>query len=162
MNGNEFHQDEAAQLFQKAYEKQMKGDLGEAIETYEKSIELFPTAEAHTFLGWALSMKGCFQSAIDECHKAIKLDPDYGNPYNDIGAYLIESGKHDEAIEWLEKATQAKRYDSYCYPLYNMGRVWEKKGQWDKALSYYQDAIRENRDYKLAKKAINRVLSLLN
>ena len=33
------------------------------------------------------------------------MDPDFGNPYNDIGAYLIEMGRLDEAIPWLEKAT---------------------------------------------------------
>ena len=33
-----------------------------------------------------------------------KWIPTFGNPYNDIGAYLIAKGELDEAIEWLEKA----------------------------------------------------------
>src|SRR5207253_8419965 len=40
----------------------------------------------------------------EECKKAIAVDPTFGNPYNDIGAYLIERGEHAQAIPWLEKA----------------------------------------------------------
>jgi hypothetical protein len=35
---------------------------------------------------------GLTDDAITECHHAIEVDPDFGNPYNDIGAYLIEQG----------------------------------------------------------------------
>ena len=42
----------AAELFQEAYEAQMRGDLREAVRLYRRSLEAHPTAEAHTFLGW--------------------------------------------------------------------------------------------------------------
>ena len=80
----------AAEFFQKAYAYQMEGDLDTAIELYSQSIAAFPTAEAYTFRGWTYSFKGDLQRAIQECHKAIETDPAFGNPYNDIGAYLIE------------------------------------------------------------------------
>ena len=79
----------AQQIFSKAYDLQMAGDLEEAIEEYKRSIEIFPTAEAHTFLGWTYSFQGRYEDAIAECKEAIKVDPDFGNPYNDIGAYII-------------------------------------------------------------------------
>jgi Flp pilus assembly protein TadD len=41
------------------------------------------------------------EEAIAECHRAIEIDPDFGNPYNDIGAYLIERGDLRGAIPWL-------------------------------------------------------------
>lgn len=153
---------EARRCFEEGYERQTRGELDEAIELYLKSLGLCPTAEAHTFLGWAYSMKGRYPEAIRECELAIGLDPDFGNPYNDIGAYLIDLGREDEALGWLEKAARAKRYDSYCYPHYNMGRIWEKKGDWQKALASYQDALRENADYTLARKAVNRLLGFMN
>ena len=96
--------DRALRLFQQAYEHQMSGELDDAAALYRASIGLFPTAEAHTFLAWTYSYKGRFNDAIEECQKAIEVDPEFGNPYNDIGAYLIEQGKHDEAIPWLERA----------------------------------------------------------
>lgn len=154
--------EEAYRYFKEAYDAQMQGNIDEAIRLYSRSIEIFPTAEAHTFLGWAYSFKKCYDLAISECETAIKLDPDYGNPYNDIGAYLIEQDDLDGAVEWLEKALEAKRYDSYCYPHYNLGRVWEKRGDWQRALRSYQNALLSNPEYTLAEKAIGRLQGLMN
>jgi len=159
---DEAHKPEALQIFHQAYGYQLKGDLEQAVELYQKSIALYPTPEAHTFLGWAYSFQGRYDAAITECRKAIALDPEYGNPYNDIGAYLIEKGSLDEAVPWLEKAIQAKRYDSYCFPHYNLGRVWEAKGDWTKALTSYQNALQLNADYALARRALNQLQGLLN
>jgi Tfp pilus assembly protein PilF len=129
---------------------------------YKKSLETFPTAEAHTFLGWTYSFMGMYEEAIEECRKAIATDPDFGNPYNDIGAYLIEQGQMDEAIPWLEKATQAKRYESYCFPHFNLGRIWEQKGEWVRAVEAYRNAFLENPHYELAAKALKRLQSIMN
>ena len=163
MSGAEgYYREEALQYFQTAYQKQVDGNLEEAISLYQKSLDLFPTAEAYTFLGWAYSFQGKYDEAIEECRKAITLDPEFGNPYNDIGAYLIEKGKVDEAIPWLEKATAAKRYDSYCFPHYNLGRVWEKKGDWVRGLECYEQALKDNPEYTLARRAVTRLRAMLN
>ncbi len=163
MSGSDsYYREEAFRYFQEGYQKQSEGALAEAIELYQKSIELLPTAEAHTFLGWAYSLQNQYEDAITECRKAIELDPDYGNPYNDIGSYLIEKGKLEEAIPWLEKATQAKRYESYCFPYYNLGRVWEMKGNWMQALDYYGRSLKANADYTLARRAFDRLQGMLN
>jgi len=63
----------------------MQGELDPAIELYRRSIEVCPTAEAHTFLGWTYSFQGRLDEARAECLKAIEVDPHFGNPYNDIG-----------------------------------------------------------------------------
>jgi tetratricopeptide (TPR) repeat protein len=149
-------------LFQQAYEAQMKGRLEEAVQLYKQSLEAFPTAEAYTFLGWTYSFMGQLNEAIDECQRAITLDPDFGNPYNDIGAYLIELNQLDEAIPWFEKAMQARRYESPAFPHMNLGRVYERKGQWDEAIESYKQAVTLNPDYTQAKKAMMRLLTLLN
>ena len=152
----------ARDLFSKAYDLQMTGELEDAIEQYKRSIEIFPTAEAHTFLGWTYSFQGRYEEAIAECKEAIKVDPDFGNPYNDIGAYLIERGRLEEAIPWLKKAMAAKRYDSYCYPHYNLGRVYEQNGKWREAFQCYESSLKANPDYMLARKALNRLRALVN
>ena len=54
--------------------------------------------------------------------------PEFGNPYNDIGAYLIEKGQLDEAIGWLEKAKTAERYEPRHFPFMNLGRIYAAKG----------------------------------
>jgi Tfp pilus assembly protein PilF len=159
---DEARQKRAIELFQQAYQSQMKKDLEEAAELYKKSIEAYPTAEAHTFLGWTYSWMGRVDDAIAECRKAIEVDPTFGNPYNDIGSYLLMKGQVDEAIPWLERALQAPRYESYCYPHMNLGRVWEAKRDWLRARAEYRLALRENKDYKPAAEALARIRGYLN
>ena len=81
-----------------------------AIAEYRKSIAAKPTAEGHTFLGWSLSMLERYREAIAECKRAIPLDPDFGNPYNDIGVYLVALGRVDEAFPYLKQAMRSTRY----------------------------------------------------
>ncbi|MEW6127667.1 MAG: tetratricopeptide repeat protein [Acidobacteriota bacterium] len=153
---------EALNFFQRAYEAQMDGNLDEAADWYKQSIEIYPTAEAHTFLGWTYSFMGMPDEAIEECHQAIAVDPDFGNPYNDIGAYLIDQGDLRNAIDWLEKAKQARRYEPVFYPYFNLGRVYQTQGKLFEALNEYKTAIDLNPNYKLAIKAFRTVQSKLN
>ena len=136
----------AGRLFEQARQHQMNKELDEAVELYKKSIDAYPTAEAYTFLGWTYSWMGRIDDAIAECHKAIDVDPTFGNPYNDIGSYLIMKGQIDDAIPWLERALQAPRYESYCYPHMNLGRVYETKSDWLLAKEEYRTALSENKD----------------
>ncbi len=139
--------DKALALFQQAYDRQMSGELEEAATLYRASIDAFPTAEAHTFLGWTYSFQGRLDDAISECRKAIEVDPAFGNPYNDIGAYLIELDRPDEAIPWLEQATAASRYESYHFPWFNLGRAYEAKEQYTRAMACYGKALEHEPDY---------------
>ena len=152
----------AAECFRKAYELQMAGDYQQAIDLYTKSIEAFPTAEAYTFRGWTYSFLGDYARAIAECREAIKVDPEFGNPYNDIGAYLIEQGKWDEAIPWFEKAMEAKRYEARCYPHFNLGRVYEHKHDWTRAKECYAKAYALDKRYTAALAGIRRLRATFN
>src|SRR5437870_13476497 len=79
----------AIDLLREAYRRQMSGDLDGAVEYYQRSLAIHPTAEAHTFLGWTYSLQGNLDAAIAEGKEAIAVDPEFGNPYNDSGSYLI-------------------------------------------------------------------------
>jgi tetratricopeptide (TPR) repeat protein len=152
----------AAELFQQAYEQQMAGEFEQAIQLYSRSIELFPTAEAYTFRGWTYSFLGDYQRAIAECLEAIKVDPDFGNPYNDIGAYLIEQEKWDEAIPWFQKATTAPRYAARCYPHFNLGRVYEHQHRWQQAKECYAIAYSLENKYTAALAGVRRLRAMCN
>ena len=138
--------DRAIELWREAYGHQMAGELDRAIEVYQESIRVCPTAEAHTFLGWTYSFQGRLDEATAECHRAIEVDPEFGNPYNDIGVYLMQQEKLDEAIPWLEKAQQAKRYEPRHFPYINLGRVYLTQGMIQKALEEFRGALRLNPD----------------
>jgi tetratricopeptide (TPR) repeat protein len=136
--------DKAMKLVQQAMTHQMAADLGEAIRLYKESIALCPTADAHTYLGWAYSFEGRIDEAIAQCEIAIQIDPEFGNPYNDIGVYLMQQQKLDEAIPWLEKAKTAKRYEPRHFPYLNLGRVYAAKGMLQKALEEFRGALERN------------------
>ena len=149
----------AIRFFEAAYRAQMEGALDAADDNYRRSIALFPTPEAYTFYGWCRSFRQEWDEAIELCTKAIEIDPDYGNPYNDIGAYLIQKGDLDEAIPWLEQALQASRYACPFFAYYNLGQIHEEYGDLEAAEDYYRRALEENPEYTLARVSLSRVLS---
>lgn len=141
-------------LWQQGHALHLLGQYEEAVRRFSSSIELYPTAEAYTFRGWSLSMLGRYQEAIAECEQAIRLDAEYGNPYNDIGVYLIELGRPQEAIPWLEKAMRAKRYCCYQYPHFNLGRIQVMQGKLAEAKRSFERALSHEPDYEPARRAL--------
>jgi len=134
----------ALELWQEGTARLLAGDLSEAISLFTRSLELCPTAEAYTFRGWAYSFSGDLDEAIAECRKAIATDPTFGNPYNDIGCYLIEKGELKEAERWFERAKKAPRYEPRHFPYLNLGRLYVARGDLVQALAEFEGALAEN------------------
>ncbi|MSP60259.1 MAG: tetratricopeptide repeat protein [Myxococcales bacterium] len=155
-------QAKALELVRRAHQRQMAGALDDAVSLYQRSLDLCPTAEAHTYLGWTYSFQGRVEEAIAECKKAIVLDPGFGNPYNDIGAYLIEEGDIEGAIPWLDRAKRAERYEPRHFPFLNLGRIYLVKGQLGRALVEFQGALEIDPLNKLARQAIDEISTRLN
>ena len=162
MEEQDIMREQAQILTDRAYRHQMHGELGDAIALYRRSLAVYPTAEAHTFLGWAYSLMDRYDEAIAECEKAIALDPSFGNPYNDIGVYLIELDRYEEAVVWLERATAAPRYETPQFPYLNLGRAYEEMGEPYRALACYDRALAIAPLYLPATWAKWRLLSRLN
>lgn len=142
------------QLYNTGYLMGLLGRYDEAVRLFKRSLELEPTAEAYTYLGWTYSHMGEYRRAIEEAEKAIRLDPDFGNPYNDIGVYLMEQGKDDEAVPYLERAMGAKRYCCYQFPHFNMGRIYLRKKLYAKARDEFQKSLAIDPDYAPARQAL--------
>lgn len=148
-------QEKALEIVQQALQHQMAGDLEEAIRLYKISIAVCPTADAHTYLGWTYSFQGRLAEAIAECETAIRVDPEFGNPYNDIGVYLMQQQRLDEAIPWLEKAKGAKRYEPRHFPHLNLGQIYAAKGMIQKALEEFRGALQWNPNDPVAVRALS-------
>ena len=123
---------------------QMAQEFDNAIRLYKESIAIYSTADAHTYLGWAYSFIGRLNEAIAQCEIAISLDPEFGNPYNDIGVYLMQQERHDDAIPCLERAKSAKRYEPRHFPYINLGRIYLTKGMIQKAIEEFRGALAIN------------------
>lgn len=154
--------DQALELFERAYERQQAGDLHGAVTLYQASIAECPTAEAHTFLGWVYSFSQRYDEAIAECKRAISVDPTFGNPYNDIGCYLVELGRAEEAIPWFRQAMDAPRYDAPHFPHVNLARIYEARGLQLDALAELTQADRMMPGSGEIMKAIRRLQLVVN
>ena len=105
---------------------------------------------------------GRTDDAIAECRKAIEVDPDFGNPYNDIGAYLMAKGQLDEAVGWFEKAKRAPRYEPRHFPFMNLGRVYAAKGMVLQAIKEFEGALRIEPDDPVSRQALAQLRGMLN
>jgi Tfp pilus assembly protein PilF len=137
-------QENALELWREGTARLLAGDLAEAIDLFTRSLEICPSAEAYTFRGWAYSFTGNLDRAIEECRKAIATDPSFGNPYNDIGCYLMEQGRLEDAPVWFERAKKASRYEPRHFPYLNLGRLYAARGDVAEAMAEFEGALAEN------------------
>jgi tetratricopeptide (TPR) repeat protein len=128
-------------ILERARRHLSNGEVADAILACERSLALWPTAEAYVSLGQSYALTQRRDEAIECCHKAIEVDPTVGRAYNDIGVYLIESSRWEEAIPWLEKASKATRNDSLEQTFFNLGRVYRRLGQYATALNYLDQSL---------------------
>jgi len=152
----------AKELFHEAYRAQMDQDYEVAIDLYKQSIHTYPTAEAHTFLGWVYSFQERYDDAIAECLEAIRVDETLGNPYNDIGSYLLSKGDAYGCVRWFKRALLAPRYESYAFPHFNLGRVYEMRRRYVEAARHYGLSLKQQPGFNQALVGLRRVQGKVN
>jgi tetratricopeptide (TPR) repeat protein len=158
----DFVRKRASALLGEGRQLQQRGDLERAIELYSKSLGVYPTAEAYTYRAWARAQGGGYEQAIVDCRAAIAVDPTLGNPYNDIGSYLVKLGRSDEAIEWLERAKRAARYETRHFPYMNLGRLYALRGHLHRAISEFEGALRVRPDDPTCRRVLDALRAALN
>jgi len=158
----EFCARRAKALLDKGLAAVSQGNVEEALLDFKASSYVSPSAESYTYWGWMEGRLGNFAKAIEYCERAIEIDPEFGNPYNDIGTYLVSLGREDEAISWFDKAKNAKRYEPRQYPHINLGRIYLSKKLYKNALDEFQDARRFAPNNQEINWAIDFIQKLIN
>jgi Tfp pilus assembly protein PilF len=54
----------------------------------------------------------------------------------------MAKGEHDQAIEWLERAKLAPRYEPRHFLFMNLGRLYASKGMMRRAIAEFEGALR--------------------
>ena len=82
------------------------GRSKEGVTALERSIRLDPRRSAVRFnqIALALYFTGEYDAAVDAANHAIRLSPNYPNPYRWLAAALGQLGRIEEAKQALEKA----------------------------------------------------------
>ncbi len=117
-----------------------------ATEHLGEAFRLAPTAESATFVGWAMSEMDDSWGALGWCRKAIETDERLGNPWNDIGAVLLQMEQPAAAIPWLAAATRSQRYDAPGHPWSNLARAHEALGNKIAAFDAARTALEHSPD----------------
>lgn len=134
--------EEAGKLLEEGKALVAKAKYKDAKKKFQGSVEIMPCAENLTLLAWMLSMDGEIEHALHLCFQAIELDPHYGNAYNDIGSYLVELDRVEEAIPYFEKAKSATNYETPAFPYINLARLYLRDESFEKACIEYKGLLK--------------------
>ena len=118
-----------------------RGEIEKARDEFKASARVLKSAEALTYWGWMESQLGQTEKAIELCKEAIGVDPAFGNPYNDIGSYLVSMGRTEEAVPWFLEAIDAERYEPRHFPHVNLAKVYLMKKEYALALEHFEMAL---------------------
>jgi len=87
------------------------GNLDGAAAAFEKSLALAPTAPAEIGLATVARKLGDAPRAIEALRRAVALDPEDADSWNELGALLLQSDEVDPAIEAFERAVTLRPAD---------------------------------------------------
>ena len=135
--------------------------LGEAYmgqQEYSRALREFMSAEElypkdHLLqedLGLAYLAKGATDKAIEHLKKSLKIKPDYSPARNNLGIAYIEKQDWKNAIDCFLKVKDDLTYLTPQYPLTNLGFVYYKMGDYQKAIKYLKEAIELKPDFPKA------------
>ena len=99
-----------------------RGEWDSAISHFETALEIrsrnaaahynFGGALIENSLANALARKGLLSEAVGHYEKAVKLRPDYGDSYLNLGTVLFEQGRIGDAIAQWQKAIATQPNDA--------------------------------------------------
>lgn len=122
-----------------------KGRIPEAIEHYQKAIEIDPTcADAYNNLGTIYLNQGQLDEAARLYHRAIDIYPSFAEAYNNLGILLMKQGRPAEAIEQFQKALELEPDNAEIQN--NLANVFTTQGRADEAIEHYRQALAQMPD----------------
>jgi arylsulfatase A-like enzyme/Tfp pilus assembly protein PilF len=87
------------------------GNLEGAAATFEKSLALSPSAAAEAGLATAARKLGDAARAIEALRRAVALEPEDADSWNELGALLLQRDEVDPAIAAFERAAALRPQD---------------------------------------------------
>ena len=126
------------------------GRYADAVETYDKALELSPENEDILYTrAMAGDMAGKLDILERDLHAILKKNPGHYHALNALGYTLtLRTTRYEEAKGYLEKAILLRPHDFYV--LDSMGWVYYKLGHITEALDYLDRALEAKQDVEVA------------
>ena len=97
--------------------------------------------ESLFYLGLIENQDGNYRGALSFYYRAILIDPEYGNPCNEIGVILLRHGRDREAVFWLKRSIRCSINDAPHIPLFNLATLYKMWNRPERSLQYLHKAI---------------------
>jgi tetratricopeptide (TPR) repeat protein len=119
-----------------------KGQADKALAAYQKAIQLNPEfVEPRIHLGNFLVRTGRSRDALASFREALRIDPNSALAHYGTGLALTKLGRLDDASAALREAI-ARMPRPYAGFLEALGYAYQQKGEYDRAVATYRDALR--------------------
>jgi len=100
---------------------------------------------AHDCLGNIYLRQGKVALAIQECSKALEIEPTWVYGHGNLGVALAKEGRYIEALEQFRQAVELR--PDLASARYNLGKALGTQGRFDEALEQFHAAIRLEPDW---------------
>jgi tetratricopeptide (TPR) repeat protein len=113
-------------------------------------------------LALAYDKRGLEDKALAHLKNALKIKPAYPEALNAIGAVYARRGQFQLAQESFQKVLDDPFYKTPQLAAYNLGSLYEKRGDVERALTEYQQAVKFDPHYGAAWFRIGQIFEQLN
>ncbi|MDA2934921.1 tetratricopeptide repeat protein [Acidobacteria bacterium AH-259-D05] len=129
-----------------------QGSFDQAMEHFAEALKLNPRrADAHNNLGFVLREQKRLDEAVEHFSRALEIDPQLAEAQTNLDIVL------DEAIEWYARALQSAPNDAVMHN--KLGALLLRKGEVNKAVQHFSEAVKIDPGYRDAQENLNRVQS---
>ncbi len=139
-------EDRAYQLRAQAYLE--NGNTLDAIEDFDRTLKLHPTAAGFNDRGFAKFLLGQITSALNDFDQAIKLDNEFLPAYRNRAKARINAGNEMGALDDYDKVLTMS-HDADVYTA--RGLILHRQGEYTKAIADFDAALRINPYHSQAK-----------
>lgn len=126
-----------------AYYLEQEGRIEDAIKSYKKAIELYPSNHKNVVLeshiGDLFAKKGDMTSALAHYNNAFVLNPKSREILNSLGNFFYRSGNFDQAASFYKEALKIDKKSVVLNV--NLGNAMAALGDIDASFKYYSKAI---------------------
>jgi len=131
----------AEELHIKGLTQSAEGKLEEAIDTWQKEIELSPKrVRPYNNIGITYRRLGNLDAAKGFHEKAIKVDPKFGHSYYSLGLVYYDRKHYEGAKGLFLEAIRRDYGDSDVY--YSLGQAHKNLKEYDQAVQAYEKTVK--------------------
>ena len=137
-----------------------QGELEEALQIFQKSINDFPNSEfKYHWLRYSADIyreQKKYDDALATYMKALEANPEDPRTWRNLGLMYVGDFKdYETAATYFEKMVELNPEDPFGF--YHLGQTYESAGMIEKAIETYQTTLEIDPGYKDAQEALNRL-----